>query len=131
MADTIGRDEFNKLDDRVRVVERDLNGEKQVTRYVLEQVRRNGDDLAAIKTRMERVEVAMSELKSEFGDLRGDFGGQKQALADLRKEMPGIVADAMREVLGKTTTLKPRLQRPRSMQVPSGGTASSWLTLKL
>jgi len=32
-----------------------------VTRHVLEQTRRNGDDLAAIKTRLDRVEGSSTD----------------------------------------------------------------------
>jgi hypothetical protein len=31
------------------VVEREIEGEKLVTRHILEQTRRNGDDLAAMR----------------------------------------------------------------------------------
>ena len=103
MADTVSREEFSLLDDRVRVVERDVNGEKQVTRYVLDQVRLNGDDLAAIKSRMDRLEVKLQAHDLRFDSVDGELGLLKKGLRDLRKELPGIVADAMREVLGKIT----------------------------
>jgi hypothetical protein len=53
MASEVTREEFES---RVGVVEREVEGEKMVTRYILEQTRRNSDDLAAIKTRLDRVE---------------------------------------------------------------------------
>ena len=40
------------------MLEQEVDGEKLVTRHILEQTRRNGDDLAAIKTRLDRVENA-------------------------------------------------------------------------
>ena len=48
------KDEFDNLRIRVDVLEREVEGEKTVTRYILEQTRRNGDDLAAVKTRLAR-----------------------------------------------------------------------------
>ena len=48
---------------RVEVVEREVDGEKLVTRYILEQTRRNGDDLAAIKTRLDRVESRLDAVE--------------------------------------------------------------------
>ena len=74
MADTVSREEFSLLDDRVRVVERDVNGEKQVTRYVLDQVRLNGDDLAAIKSRMDRLEVKLQAQDLRFDSVDGELG---------------------------------------------------------
>jgi hypothetical protein len=47
MADFVTQDEFKQLATRVDVIEREVEGEKLVTRHVLEQTRHNGDDLAA------------------------------------------------------------------------------------
>ena len=55
MTDTISREEFRQLAVGVGAVEREPNGEKPVTPSRLEQVRRNGDNLAAIKTRMDHL----------------------------------------------------------------------------
>jgi len=95
MASAVSREDFNLLEARVSVVEREVNGEKTVSRYILEQTRRNGDDIAGIKTRLDRVESDLSEVKS-------DVKGVKFELAALRKDLPGIVADTMREVLRET-----------------------------
>ena len=44
MVEYVTRDEFEA---RVGVLEQEVDGEKLVTRHILEQTRRNGDDLAA------------------------------------------------------------------------------------
>jgi uncharacterized protein YoxC len=85
MADNVTKQEFKQLEGRVAVLEGEVEGEKRVTRHILEQTRRNGDDLAAVKTRLDRVE-------SEVRGLRED-GRQ------LRQDLPGIVGDTMRAVL--------------------------------
>jgi uncharacterized protein YoxC len=85
MADNVTKQEFKHLEGRVAVLEGEVEGEKRVTRHILEQTRRNGDDLAAVKTRLDRVE-------SEVRGLRED-GRQ------LRQDLPGIVGDTMRAVL--------------------------------
>jgi len=85
MPTEVTRDEFDQLNGRVDVVEHEVDGEKLVTRHVLEQSRRNSDDLAAIKTRLDRVERKVD--------------GLEQGLSGLRKELPKIVGDTMREVL--------------------------------
>ena len=56
-----------------------------VTRYILEQTRRNGDDLAAVKARLDRVEQKVDALGTAFDGFR----------RDLQK----IVGQTMREVL--------------------------------
>ena len=91
MATDATREEFEA---RVGVLEREVEGEKVVTRYVLEQTRRNGDDLAAIKTRLDRVE-------GKVDDLSQDFRGLKTTVNDLVRNLPKIVSEAVRNALPK------------------------------
>jgi hypothetical protein len=70
-------------------VEREVEGEKLVTRHILEQTRRNSDDLAAIKTRLDRMERKSDE----------KLDGLERKFNSLTKNLPAIVADTMREVL--------------------------------
>jgi hypothetical protein len=63
----------------------EVAGEKTVTRHILEQTRRNSDDLAALKTRVGRVEEKVDSLDRKVDGL-------------VRK-LPRIVGDTMREVL--------------------------------
>ena len=85
MASDVTRDEFSRLEARVSVVEREVEGEKLVTRYILEQARRNGDDLAAVKSRLDRVEQKLDGLDHRFSGFVRDF--------------PRTVAEIVREVL--------------------------------
>ena len=88
MPTYVTRDEFEA---RVGVLEREVEGEKLVTRHVLEQTRRNGDDLAALKTRLARVEEKVDGLDRRFDSL-------DRTVKDLAKSLPTIVAETMREV---------------------------------
>jgi len=83
----VTREEFEA---RVGVLEREFEGEKMVTRHILEQTRRNGDDLAAIKTRLDRVEQKVDGLERRFD-------GLERKVDDLTKSLPGIVGDAVRD----------------------------------
>jgi uncharacterized protein YoxC len=83
----VTREEFEV---RVGVVEREVEGEKMVTRHILEQSRRNSDDLAAIKTRLDRVEGKVDALQTTVSGLQTTVGG-------LIRDLPKIVADAVRE----------------------------------
>jgi phage shock protein A len=78
-------DEFKRLEGRVTAVEQEADGEKMLSRYILSQSRQNGDDLAILKTRVDRLEQKVDRVETE--------------LMSLKKDLPAIVADAMREVL--------------------------------
>jgi hypothetical protein len=94
MPEYVTREEFEA---RVGVLEREVEGEKMVTRHILEQTRRNGDDLAAIKTRIGRVEERLVGV-----DLKGlvkDVAGLKATVEGLVKSLPGMIGQAMRDVL--------------------------------
>jgi hypothetical protein len=78
MPGPVTREEFDELADEVA-------GEKIVTRHILEQTRRNGDDLAALKTRVARVEDKVD--------------GLDRKVDGLVRDLPKIVGDTMREVL--------------------------------
>jgi uncharacterized protein YoxC len=84
----VTREEFEA---RTGVLEREVEGQKLVTRHILEQTRRNGDDLAAIKTRLNRVEEKVDGLDRKVDSL-------DRTVKDLAKSLPTIVAETMREV---------------------------------
>jgi hypothetical protein len=92
MAANVARDEFQHLENRVSVVEQEVEGEKLVTRHILEQTRRNGDDLTAVK----------AQQKLQGADLKGlviRVDSLDRKVDDLTKNLPRIVGDVMREVL--------------------------------
>jgi uncharacterized protein YoxC len=92
MAEPVTRDEFTQLVVRVDVIEREVEGEKMVTRHILDQTRRNGDDLAAIKSRLDRVDQRVDGL-----DRKVD--GLNLKVNHLTRDLPTIVANVMRQVL--------------------------------
>jgi chromosome segregation ATPase len=92
MAADVTTEEFDHLKARVDVVEREVEGEKTVTRHILEQTRRNGDDLAAVKSRLDRHD-------QRFDRLERRFDGLERQVDALRKDIPSIVGDVMRDVL--------------------------------
>ena len=92
IATDVTREEFDHLKSRVDVVEREVEGEKTVTRHILEQTRRNGDDLASVKSRLDRHDQRFDSLERRFDDLERQVGS-------LRKDIPTIVGEVMRDVL--------------------------------
>jgi seryl-tRNA synthetase len=89
MPAEVTREEFEA---RVGVLEREVEGEKMVTRHILEQTRRNGDDLAAVKTRLDRVESRLDRVESRLDRVEGKLDG-------LARSLPTIVGDAVRDAL--------------------------------
>ena len=99
MAESVTRDEFTQLAVRVDLVEREVEGEKLVTRHILDQTRHNGDDLAAIKTRMDRLEHKFDGLEHKVDGLDRKVEGVDLKVNRLTRDLPTIVADVMREIL--------------------------------
>ena len=95
MPTYVTREEFEA---RTGVLEREVEGEKLVTRHILEQTRRNGDDLAAIKTRLDRVEQKVDGLDRKVDSLDRKVDSLDRTVKDLAKSLPTIVAETMREV---------------------------------
>jgi uncharacterized protein YoxC len=89
MAEYVTRQEFEA---RAGVVEREVEGEKMITRHILEQTRRNSDDLAAIKTRLDRVERKVDGLEQKV-DMLGT------SVNRLARDLPTVVGEAVREAM--------------------------------
>src|SRR5262249_55823926 len=89
MAGDVTRAEFEA---RMVVLEGEVEGEKMVTRHILDQTRHNSDDLAAIKTRLDRVEGTLDGVSQ-------DVRGLKATVEGLVRNLPAIVAEAVRSAL--------------------------------
>src|SRR5579871_1357696 len=97
----VTREEFEA---RVSVLEREVEGEKLVTRHILEQTRRNGDDLAAIKRQLAGVDLKklvqkVDSLEVKVDSLESKIGGIDAKLTGLAHSLPIIVAEAVRKGL--------------------------------
>lgn len=87
MSSDVTREEFEA---RVGVLEREVEGEKMVTRHILEQTRRNGDDLAAVKARL-------NTMDQRFDQLEGKVEAIDRKIDRLATTLPGIVSAAVRD----------------------------------
>jgi hypothetical protein len=87
----------------VDIVEREVEGEKMVTRHILQQSRRNGDDLAAVKDDLATVKDDLAAIKSRLDHHDQRFDGLERRVDGLerhvRHELPRIMGDVMRDVL--------------------------------
>jgi hypothetical protein len=84
LAADVTREQFEA---RVGVLEREVEGEKLVTRHILEQTRRNADDLAALRSGLVRVERTVEAVAQ-------DVGSQRRTLEGLVRDLPKIIGDA-------------------------------------
>lgn len=113
MTTEITRSEFSQLETRVAIVEREVEGEKMVTRHILEQTRRNSDDLAAIKSRLDRVETRLDRVETRLDRVETRLDGVESLLDGVTRKLdvaeqkfngfirdfPAMVAETMRAVL--------------------------------
>ncbi len=121
MSTHVTREEFER---RMRVLEGEVEGEKLVTRHILEQTQRNGDDLGVLKTDVRRLsgETALIKgvvthqsgllnvltqdvglMRQEMNDIRRDIGGVHQEMNDIRRDIGGMhqeMNDVRRDVGG-------------------------------
>ncbi len=98
-APEVTREDLKRVEDRVQTVAQEVDGEKLLSRYILKQSRQNGDDLAAIKTRVERIEEKVEKLETEMRGLRSDVIGLRGEFHSSQHKLPGMIAEVMREVL--------------------------------
>src|ERR1700719_2533238 len=84
----VTREEFEA---RVGVLEREVDGEKLVSRYILDQTRKNGDDIASMKSQLGRVETRLDGVETRLDRVESKLDG-------LIHSLPRIVGDAIREV---------------------------------
>ena len=87
------REEFEAS---VGVLEREVEGEKLVTRHILEQTRRNGDDLAAIRKQLDGVDL--KGLVQKVDSLEWKIGSVDAKLTALAHSLPTMIADALRRL---------------------------------
>jgi len=97
MPSDVTRDEFQHLATRTDILEREVEGEKMVTRHILEQTRRNGDDLAGVKTRLDRVETRLDGVENRLEGVESRLGRVEHKVDGLARSIPEIVGNVVRE----------------------------------
>jgi hypothetical protein len=81
----VTKEEFSVLNDEVE-------GEKRVTRYILNETRGNGKRLDGVDQRLDRVEQRLDRVEQKIDSLDLRFSA-------FVREFPATVADVMRQVL--------------------------------
>jgi hypothetical protein len=95
------REEFER---RMRVLEGEVGGEKLITRHILEQGRRNGDDLATLKTDSALMRAELTSHSARLDVLTQDVKALRNETTALRRDIDA----GFDEVLGAIRALTPR-----------------------
>ena len=95
----VTREDLKRVETRVEFVAQEVEGEKLLSRYILQQTRQNGDDLAILKARTERIE---QKLETEVRAVRSDLNALRNDFNAAQAKLPGMIAEVMREVLRET-----------------------------
>ncbi len=102
----VTREDLKRVETRVEFVAQEVDGEKLLSRYILQQARQNGDDLAILKTRVERIEGKVDKLEGRFDKLEQKFDrletevrGLRSDFSSSQEKLPRLIAEVMREVL--------------------------------
>ncbi len=119
----VTREDLKRVETRVEFVAQEVDGEKLLSRYILQQARQNGDDLAVLKARTERIEGKVDKLEQkvdkleqkvdrleaevrglrvDMSGLRSDMNGLRSDFDSSQSKLPGMIAEVMREVLRET-----------------------------
>jgi hypothetical protein len=53
------------MNDRIRFLESEMAGEKVVTRHILEKTQHNGDDIAAVRTDITRLDLKVDRMAND------------------------------------------------------------------
>ena len=91
--------DLDLIERRVAAVEQEVEGEKLVTRHILEQTRRNSDDLAAIRARLAAHDKRFDGIDTRFDRQDTRLDRLEAEIRGLRQDLPKIVAETLREVL--------------------------------
>jgi hypothetical protein len=94
MATYVTREEFET---RAGILEREVEGEKMVTRHILEQTRHNGDDLAAVKSRLDRVESRLDRVEKKLDGVDRKVDNLDREFKKFPSVVGEIVRDAFRQ----------------------------------
>ncbi len=98
----VAREDLKRVETRVEFVAQEVEGEKLVSRYILQQTRQNGDDLAVLKARTERIEGKVDKLEGKVDKLETELRALRNDFNSSQAKLPGMIAGVMREVLRET-----------------------------
>lgn len=104
--------EIAELTRRLTAVEKEVKAEQQFSVRLFNYVREMRDDLAMLRShavvtdgrtgrleeRMDRLEIRLDKLEQRLSKVEDDLSALRSEFNDFRKELPGIIAETVREV---------------------------------
>ncbi len=92
---------LDDLERRVTALESEILGEQRLSRRLFEFISELRDDVALLRKHAmssgEFVQAELEQVKSRLGRLEDRVGGVEAQISALRRDIPGIVGDAVRE----------------------------------
>ena len=107
----VTREDLKRVETRVEFVAQEVEGEKLLSRYILQQARKNGDDLAIVKSSKDFIQLLfyfmnlaivkspMERVEEKAGKLEHKVEKLEQKFDRLEVRLPGMIAEVMREAL--------------------------------
>ncbi len=92
----------------MRVLGGEVEGEKLITRHILEQTRRNGDDLATLKTDSALTRAELTRHTALLNVLTQDVTMLRQNMGQMRQEMHARLDTLTQDVAAIRAALAPR-----------------------
>jgi chromosome segregation ATPase len=101
--------EITELKRRMDEMEREVDGEKMLSRHIYQKVQANerlllevrntlvaqGTEITGLRTEMTSLRTEINSLRSDVNTIRADLNKVKTDVALIRAELPGLVADAV------------------------------------
>jgi chromosome segregation ATPase len=105
--------EIIELKRRIAVLENEVEADRELPVRLFRYVREMRDDIAllrqhavaagkhveTIETRLDRVEQRLDKVEQRLSKVESELTGLRAEFNAFRKELPGMIAEAMREVL--------------------------------
>jgi hypothetical protein len=96
---------YDQLERRVQTVEEEMNGEKHLTRYAVEQTVRNGEVLHALRSEVAAVRIDISAVTTRVDHLGADMVAVKAALVMHGRALDVLQQD-VRQLRGEMNALR-------------------------
>jgi chromosome segregation ATPase len=107
-----------EFDARMRVLEGEVEGEKAVTRYIFDQARRRGDNLAAVKTELEAIKMRLDHRDGEFVLLKSALNSHTALLLNVLTQDVGQLRLAMGDMRRDIRTMRTDIDTVRAEMGP-------------
>jgi chromosome segregation ATPase len=104
---------YDELERRVRTVEEEMNGEKHLTRYAVDQTVRNGEVLLALRSEVSAVTVRVNQLGADMAAVKAALAMHGRALDVLQQDVRQI-RNEMTSMRNEMTSMRGEMDSMRN-----------------